>query len=329
MDGERKTVRAVVGATALVLALAGCRGPEERSGGAVAAEGGTEALMREFWSAHGGAERWKVHAGVKFAYTIVVSGKEPGLSFPEVAFYLADYRYLWIGTRGGAKPVRVDLEEGPGGAIRALEESGMDPSLPGSAGEENPTRQILDLALRSIRYFLDLPLATSVGPWEFSSILAPPDVKVPPLIEVFPVQPSGPLGPCLLFLDATNSRLTDVIYVARLESSARAFRVHLRDYSELSGLPIAGERCHTFHRRGAGTKKDPFGLESPEDAVVARCEFMDRVGDVVFLGSREMAARYPRPEDEAPAGGKTQAGSQEGPAGPGAEMLEEPVEDGR
>jgi hypothetical protein len=200
---------------------------------------------------------------VRFAYSVEErNGRRT--TFPEVAFRLDDYKHLWF---------RKD----PGAELRLI--------MP-DASSEFEGSPALGFALASIRYFLSLPLASSLGRWEFRQLLAPPDVSLPPVLEVLPREPSSPIGPCRLSFGEKSGRVRSVVFTGRHPFvSGGSQTVELGAYEEVSGMWIALRRAGTLLR--------------------------EEVSDIVFLSREEADSRYPLPEPEAavPAAG--------GPAGVG------------
>ncbi len=207
--------------------------------------------VRTLWAKHGGAEAWRRHTAVTFAYSVEERNGRRTV-FPEVAFRLDDYRNLWVRKDAGAEP-RLILPD---------------------ASSEFEGSPALGFALASIRYFFSLPLASSVGRWEFRQLLAPPDVSLPPVLEVLPREPSSPIGPCRLSFDEKSGLVRRVVFTGRHPFvSGGSQTVELDLYEEISGMQIARLRTGTRLR--------------------------EEVSDIVFLSRGEADSRYPLPEPEA------------------------------
>jgi hypothetical protein len=222
------------------------------------------------------------------------------VSLPEVAFHLDDYRYLWVTPRAGGEPVRLYLGDKPGALLTRLEEAGLE--LPTADADPTGCRAGVAFSLRSIRYFLTLPLTTTLGRWEFRSIVSPPGVELPPVLEVFSEEPFAPIGPCLLYVDPTRSHVSQVVYVIRRGRQGTPLKLSLSEYEAVGGIWIARNRCHTRMEKEPAPKpeRDPFGFAvEEEEKEEPSCVLREEVANVVFLPREHMVESYPRPEDEA------------------------------
>ncbi|HVR73671.1 MAG TPA: hypothetical protein VMT52_05040 [Planctomycetota bacterium] len=293
MTRGRRATATAASVAFLLLALAACspraQKPDRRGPFGLAAPAWLERLR----DAHGGAAAWKRQGAVRFAYRITGPALRAPVELPEVAFFLEDFRHVWIvppdGQRnpgGAARPISIDISLPPGAVAAAVEAARVGGAAPAwSEGE----RALVDYALRSIRYFLELPLATSTGRWSLQSLLMPPDVVAPPEIEVKPLARGSPLGPCRLYIDPRTGLLSRVSYVGLHPLVSRALhQVTFEGYERVSGIAIAGRRAHTALERAVGEPVTGAGAGVPARNRVLE----EEVSGVRFLAPGEAAARY-------------------------------------
>jgi hypothetical protein len=269
----------------------GCAGKKPSLKNPGGAFGILEALREEE-----GLASWNKYAFVRFSYRIFLpaasSGIPKGIYCPEVAFRTNNYRRLWVSLEAGKAPKSISLEGPPGAVVHALLE-GEDPGSGDRKDWTLDSRALLgvDFALRSIRYFLSLPLATSAGRWEFRSLLAPPEMTSPAFLEAAPLEPSAPLGQCVLGEREKDGLLSKLVYASKhpYASSAPLVLV-LDDYRVSGGVKIARRRAH-LPTRSDSVEPDPF----PEEGKAPRGEpwvLREEVDDVLFLEAREGEERY-------------------------------------
>jgi hypothetical protein len=244
--------------------------------------------VRALWQAHGTARAWRRQAAVSFSYEFRVPDAPGSISFPEVAFRLRDHRYLWIRASPGGEIHRLSLQSEPGalaGKIEELFQAGAPRNF-----------MAADYALRSIRYFLELPLSTSTGSWEFRTLLAPEGLLGPSPLEVVSLEPSSPHGACLLQLNDRTGILERVLYAARhpFPGYARC-SLALDEYCEVEGMKVARRRVHKL--LSPPEPADPFRADSgPRERQQLLLE--ERVSNLRFLNAGEAEASYPLPEEE-------------------------------
>jgi hypothetical protein len=228
---------------------ASCSAPTRKSANRLMEDSPSAALVRELWDAHGGAAAWRKHAAVRFAYEVDL-GAEGVTTFRDVAFRLTDYKHLWVTLDGEKNPRVVTLGDR------------LDIDLPDR----------VRLALHSIRYLFSLPLASSVGRWEFRQPLGPPDFEAQRLLEIVPLERGAPIGPCLLELEEDSGLVKRFVYApARRFGSAEPRSLEMGGVIEAGGCRIAATR------RSAGSR--------------------ETVSSVEFLSREEADARYPLPEE--------------------------------
>lgn len=261
------------------------------------------AWLESLRDAHGGAAAWKIQGAVRFAYRITGPTLRAPVELPEVAFFLEDFRHVWIVPPGGkrapagsARPVPIDISLPPGAVAAAVEAARAGEGAPEwSEGE----RALVDYAIRSIRYFLELPLEIATGRWDLQSLLMPPDVEAAPEIWVKPLALGSPLGPCRLYIDPGTGLLSRVSYAGLHPLVSRALhQVTFEGYERVSGIAIARRRAHIALTRAVGEPVTGAGA-----GVLTRNLVLEEVvSGVEFLSPAEAAARYvaEEPAAEAP-----------------------------
>jgi hypothetical protein len=293
-----------MGALLVVLpALAGCCGPQEPTTP-------TEDRLDALRSAYGGRERWERHAGVRFSYELKLPPESPGLedpealtttvSFAEVAFRLGDYHHLWVTPREDGTPIRLELDSEWGALVRELRAVGVGIEAEGPARERALAR--LELGLRSIRYFFQLPLGSTLGRWQFHSLLAPPTHDVSPALDLVPLEPGAPLGACLLFLEPESYLIVKAVYVLKDGPLGRqAVQLDFDGHEVVEGVrvPVARRHVRVPEAQPGFRRKDPFGLDPPEPAPDASVLLQERVTRVAFLDGEALDRKCPLPETPA------------------------------
>lgn len=285
---------AALTSAALAAAPLGCGAPERPE---EAGPSATARIRERVWAAHGGAARWRDAGAVRFSYAVAPRGASGRRFLGHVAFRIADYRHLWVSTESHPEPLRLDLESPPGAIARQLRRRGV----------EVPAAEVavVDFALRSIRYLFQLPLASSVGRWQFRGLVGPPGIPVPALLEVVPQEAGAPLGPCLLHLAHPDAPVASAVYAPlRGVLGGDLVRVRFDRYEAVDGVLVALERRHApVGDEGDGEPaRDPFGIVTPSDLRADPCVLREWIQGVAFVGVEEADRLCPLPEDGVDAG---------------------------
>ena len=236
-----------------------------------------------------GIGAWKKYSYVRFAYKISIRGIGQEITCPEVAFRTSDYRRLWV-SFGAQRPAAISLAGPPGSESGVKADVALDPR--GLLG--------LDFALRSVRYFFALPLATSVGRWEFRRLLGPRGVPSSTQIEIKPLEPFTPLGECILGERGPDGLLTRIVYASLHPFAAEAPQVLvLEDYQPSGGVQVARRRAHAPAPRedSSAPPADPFpevGRAPEEDRWLLR----EEITDVAFFEEKAGKERYKERNEE-------------------------------
>ena len=272
-------------------ASSGCGGPG--SGGA-GEELSAQDILQGVRAAHG-ASRWNAAAGVRFSYRLSVPGKGEA-SLPEVAFRSSDLLHLWVAPGADKTPLRLRLDAPPGALADALAAAGvLGPDDPGEL------RSTLDHSLRSIRYFLSLPLTTLRGRWEFRGLTAPPGIPRPSVLEVFPMEPGVPFTRCWMVRDARTGLLARVLYeVPPQVLSGGSYEIAFARYEDMAGIAVARSRRHVpvESKSPGGARRDPF-FRVESEGPQGRLAFEEEVLHMAFLSTGDVDARCPLPPEKA------------------------------
>ena len=246
------------------------------------------------WSAHGGPPAWRRHEAATFSYSAALGVSGVRLEIPRVAIRLRDPSRLWVRAEAGARPEIIDLSGPPGSVLDAL--SGFL-----QADEEVSPEDAADieLAVRALPYLFGIPLAASSGPWEFRTLAAPPDVRVPGDIEVAPLGPA-PIGGCVLFADPSTGLLAQAVYARRYPVPRKETRVvSFERPVRVGDVTLFSRRLHEDSRK---PEPDPVlfswsrPVPSPEP-----WSLEEALSGIALLEGKEEAAAECPPPPEGPA----------------------------
>jgi hypothetical protein len=185
--------------------------------------------------------------------------------------------------------VTVDLSGPPGSVLDAL--SGFIQT----DGEVSPEdAEDIELAVRALPYLFGIPLAASSGPWEFRTLSAPPDVRVPGDIEVAPLG-SAPIGGCVLFADPSTGLLAKAVYARRFPLPRKETRViSFERPVRVGDVTLFTRRLHEDSRK---LEPDPvlFSWSRPVPPAEPWSLEEDLSGIALVEGKEEAAAVCPLP----------------------------------
>jgi len=273
----------------MALATTGCGASAKASLPGEQAAAGLPVALRDLWKSHGGAEAWKKHSALRFTYRLSGPRWREDIEIPEVAFRLRDARHLWVKLSEGAKPILLDVQTGEGDwtAIEdAARSRGADPAD-------------LVFGLQLLPFFAGLPLSSSLGPWQFRTILGAGGTTVPGWLEIVPGGRRPPVGPVLLSTDERTGLLAGALYVALLAEPARR-QVTFEDYADLAGVQMSLRRVHRELRPPRPVVDEPWVAYAPavdgdEREESETWSLREELGDVVFLGEEEAEKACPLP----------------------------------
>jgi hypothetical protein len=143
-------------------------------------------------------------------------------------------------------------------------------------------------------------MAAATGRWEIRSILSPPGVDLPPVVELSPLESEAPFGACVLGVERDSLVLRDAVYsIPGAPPGWGLYRVTFGGPCVEEGILVA---CARVHRRvpptsADGGPADPFGLSRRRRLEETRELVHERVSALRWLDSDAMARRYPREED--------------------------------
>lgn len=282
----------------LIFFLASCRSPR---GGDSSDAADVPSLLRRMRAAHGGEAACRAFAAASFSFHVRV--RQLAASFPEIAIRFDDFRRIWI--LGPGRRLELDLACPDEELISKLRERGALPTLEGTSARGpvalTPEEKDLAFALRAIRYFFSIPIASASGSWDFVGILPPRGVEIPPALELRSREPDAPFETAIVHV-WPGRPLSQALYLrAGQGGRPRAFRVIFSEYEVVSGVSVARRRCHVPEIEGLqAASLDPFGRIAEQIAEGSGCDIEERIGDVKLMDPAEAELLWPPTMEPAP-----------------------------